>query len=392
MKPWLRRTLLILFWVGVGALIAGIVGFVLGSMSGAVLPFVVGLVAVALVLPLMLISGVAGSAGTPLRELTKLKPEEPPAPDLPRELGRIESLREVGLTVRNFHHLYEFTVTVFPQVGDARREVFSQLITMGQLPNFYTGRYVVLVALPGEPVKLRLDPAPSEEWKAVLHSAPERFDSVVAPAGTGDSPRADARAAGAPPGGSAPAPGRTGLNLVIVAVCVIVGFVGSMILVLGGPQRAQIVVSEIPQRVTGQVHGLWDSAMLEHDLHALREQLAGRDLEYLYVFDSYFSIDAYSETYAGGEDSYVFRDGSLELSWTSTMVGTTGKFRVEDVDAGMIRAAVAQVYAADPDAQIRAVRVRVAQGGLRISVDVEGVYEDTTREFDARTGEEILES
>lgn len=241
-------------------------------------------------------------------------------------------------------------------------------------------------------MKLRLDPAPSEEWKAVLRSAPERFDSVVAPAATGDSPRADARAADAPPGGSAPAPGRTGLNLVIVAVCVIVGFVGSMILVLGGPQRAQIVVSEIPQRVTGQVHGLWDSAMLEHDLGALREQLAGRDLEYLYVFDSYFSIDAYSETYAGGEDSYVFRDGSLELSWTSTVVGTTGKFRVEDVDAGMIRAAVAQVYAADPDAQIRAVRVRVAQGGLRISVDAEGVCEDTTRDFDARTGEEILES
>lgn len=117
-------------------------------MSGAVLPFVVGLVAVALVLPLMLISGVAGSAGTPLRELTKLKPEEAPAPDLPRELGRIESLREVGLTVRNFHHLYEFTVTVFPQVGDARREVFSQLITMGQLPNLYTGRYVVLARCP----------------------------------------------------------------------------------------------------------------------------------------------------------------------------------------------------------------------------------------------------
>lgn len=185
--------------------------------------------------------------------------------------------------------------------------------------------------------------------------------------------------------------GRSALSPVLVAVCVIVGFAGSMLLVLGGPQRAVIAVSEIPQRISGQVHGLWDSAMLEHDLDTSSEQLKGRDLDYLLILEDFVAIDARSETHEGGIDYYVLRGGSLDLSRTGIVSGESGRFRLDDVDAGGIRSAVAQVSADDPETQIRSVGVKSSRSGLIVKIYIKGEYEDTERVFDAKTGEEILE-
>lgn len=388
--------MLIVFWVGAGAMLVGILGFVLGWTERAVLPFVLGIVAVTVILPLALLFGASAANGQSLGALARLKPEDPPAPDLPRLPARIESVRELGVTIRNFHHLYEFTVTVFPEEGGARAEVFSQLITMGQLPNFYTGRYVVLAMAPGTPPNPRLDPAPDAEWAAALRRAPERYDEIPAPSAQATQAAGAGAGSGAGSGTGvgtgAPVSGRrTALNLVLVAACLAAGAALAVQYTFGGFQRLGTVVAEVPQRLTGQVHGTWDSAQLALDLADLRDELRDRELVYLYVFDGYYSIAAYSTTDPRGEDVYAFRGGALSLSWTSVLSGSEGRFTVDQIDPEAVRSAVARVYSDTPDASISNVGIRPQGGSLVIDVSIEGTYEDTSRRFDALSGEEIAD-
>lgn len=227
MNNWARRSLLIAFWVSIGVFAAGLVGLLSGHAERAAAPLAIGFNAAVLLLVFGLIALSARASGRSVGSLLRLRPEAPPAPELPRELARIESLREMGVTVRNFHHLYEFVVTVFPNADGStdspRCEVFSQLITMGQLPNFYTGRYVVLATLPGDPPQLRLDPAPTPDWGLELRSAPERYDGVLAPA---PQPAAEQSAVPDAPGapGAPVDPQKALLNLLLVALCAAVGF------------------------------------------------------------------------------------------------------------------------------------------------------------------------
>ena len=149
-------------------------------------------------------------------------------------------------------------------------------------------------------------------------------------------------------------------------------------------------MSEVPKRLAGTVHGTWDSAVLDRDLRDLRVELAGRKIESIAVFDDSYSIRAVSETDPSGEDVYRFAGGSLSLSWGST-VSDAGTFSIDEVRAGPIHSAVAQVYAKDPEASIQNLFIRKLQGRLVIDVDVEGVYETKTHVFDARTGKPVAE-
>lgn len=137
------------------------------------------------------------------------------------------------------------------------------------------------------------------------------------------------------------------------------------------------------------MHGSWDSAQLDLDLADLHGELGDRDLVYFYVFDGYYSIAAYSETDARGQDVHAFRGGSLSLSWTSVLSGSEGRFTIDQVDPVVLRQAVAKVYAETPDAEISNVGLREEDGRLVISVSIDGTYESTTRRFDAVSGEAI---
>ena len=390
MNRWLRRGILVLFWMAIGTVIASIIGFVLGSADSATMAFVIALIVATTVVPMVLLLGSlpAFGPGSPVRRGARLGAPPIPEPAAPREIARIESLREQGLVVRNFHHLYEFAVTVFPASGSPRREVFSQLITMGQLPNFFTGRYVVLArTAPGaRPV---LDPAPDAHWAAELRAAPSRYDAR--PAAT------DAVATPAPaqPAASAEDPPRAVgawqvvANTVIILVCVVSGFGLGSVWVFSTPERAAALIGETPQRLSGQVQGIWDSAVLDLDLADLRRQLHGRSLESVVIFDTYWSLDAQSTTDPAGEDSYAFRNGSLSLSWTTELISSQGGFSIDEVDPAIVRRAVAAARSTDPGIVISNVMIRRSQGPLVIDVDSDGVYKTNTRRFDAKTGVEI---
>lgn len=395
MNSWVRRGILVLFWMAIGTVLASILGFVLGSAETATIAFVIALLVATTVVPTILIlSTVAGlGSGSPGRSSTGRGAliGAPPvlSASAPREIARIESLREQGVTVRNFHHLYEFTVTVFPRAGAPRREVFSQLITMGELPGFFTGRYVVLATTPGaRPV---LDPAPDAQWKAALRDAPARYDGFTAASVAATTPPT-AQAAGPSPSETPSTAGRAGrilANLVIIMLCVAGGFALGTVWVFSTPQRAVALIEEMPQRLSGHVQGVWDSAVLDLDLTDLRRQLRGRSLESVVIFDTYWSIDARSATDPEGEDSYAYRNGSLSLSWTSELTSSQGWFSIDEVDPDVVRRAVATVRADAPGIVISNVMIRRLQGPLVIDVDSDGVYKTTTRRFDARTGVEI---
>ncbi|MGO4679497.1 hypothetical protein [Microbacterium sp. 2MCAF23] len=391
MNSWVRRGILVLFWMAIGTVLASILGFVLGSAETATIAFVIALLVATTVVPTILIlSTVAGlGSGSSVGRGVRLRDSQVLAATAPREIARIESLREQGVTVRNFHHLYEFTVTVFPRAGAPRREVFSQLITMGELPGFFTGRYVVLATTPGaRPV---LDPAPDAQWKAALRDAPARYDGFTAASVAATTPPT-AQAAGPSPSETPSTAGRAGrilANLVIIMLCVAGGFALGIVWVFSTPQRAVALIEEMPQRLSGQVQGVWDSAVLDLDLTDLRRQLRGRSLESVVIFDTYWSIDARSATDPEGEDSYAYRNGSLSLSWTSELTSSQGGFSIDEVDPDVVRRAVATVRADAPGIVISNVMIRRLQGPLVIDVDSDGVYKTTTRRFDARTGVEI---
>ncbi|OZB82056.1 hypothetical protein [Microbacterium sp. 13-71-7] len=392
MNRWVRRGILVLFWMAIGTILASVLGFVLGSAETATIAFVIALLVATTVVPTALVLGIVSKlgAGSGLRRGGPLGAPPMLAPTAPREIARIESLREAGLTVRNFHHLYEFTVTVFPRAGSPRREVFSQLITMGELPGFFTGRYVVVATTtPGAPPVL--DPAPDPHWAAELRAAPSRYDAVAPPAGAATAP-STARAKGP---SSAEAPRAGGLvgrilaNAVIIALCLAGGFALGTVWVFSTPQRAAALIGEVPQRLGGQVQGVWDSAVLDLDLADLRRQLHGRSLESVVLFDTYWSIDAMSATDPEGEDSYSYRNGSLNLSWTSELISSQGGFSIDEVDPVVVRRVVATVRGDHPGIAISDVMIRRLQGPIVIDVDSDGVYKTTTRRFDAKTGAEI---
>ena len=396
MNRWVRRGILVLFWMAIGTILASVVGFTLGSTESATIAFVIALIVATTVVPTALVFGMVSKlgastgSGSGVRHGARLGAPPVLAPTAPREIARIESLREAGLTVRNFHHLYEFTVTVFPRAGSPRQEVFSQLITMGELPGFFTGRYVV-VATTAPGARPVLDSTPDAHWAAELRAAPSRYDAVAPATAAAKSapPAGGAERSSAEPGSGAGRVGRIVANTVIIVVCVVSGFALGTIWVFSTPARAAALIGEMPQRLGGQVQGVWDSAVLDLDLTDLRRQLHGRSLESVVIFDTYWSIDAVSATDPEGEDSYAFRNGSLSLSWTSELISTQGGFSIAEVKADVVRRAVATVRADDPGIVISNVMIRRLQGPLVIDVDSEGVYKTTTRRFDAGTGAEI---
>lgn len=356
-------------------LVASIVGAVLGQDVTAF--FVISVVIISVAGPLVVVFTAVTSAGI------SLKPEQPPGPEFVRTLARIESLKESGVVVASFNHLFQFTVTMFPANEPAQRFVFSQFITMGQLPNFYTGRYVVVAAKPDG--GWLLDPEPSQTWAAKLRAAPELYDDVQGAAAAAEPAKPAVK-----PTAPVVSRGRNVLNWVLVALCVLVGFFGSTLLIFGGVSRALTTVQEAPLHIRGEVHGLWDSKMLELDLADLRQQLAGRELQSVVIFDNRWSMRARSTTDPEGIDTYTFAGGRLDTAWLSTGSPDDATFSIDQVDANVLRAVLAQVYAERPDAEVENVHMSVShRGGLTMSVSIEGAYQSTYLEFDARTGEPI---
>lgn len=179
-------------------------------------------------------------------------------------------------------------------------------------------------------------------------------------------------------------------SALIAGAAALIGLLVSGLWVLGGPARAIPTLAEVPARITGQVHGMWDSALLARDLEDLRTELGDRELQNLYLMETYYTVDAYALKSEVGVDAYVFRNGDLTLSDKREGWSTTAAFTMADIDLDVIRSVAEQIYDDDPGAQIALMYV-TAQNGFSVHVSIDGEYTSETRVFDGRSGEELAE-
>lgn len=381
MKGWGRRILLVLFWGSVGALLAGGISLILGAGEASVLPFVVGTIGASVIGPIAAVMGAKTVTGSSLAELAKRKPGEPIAADAPRTIARIESLREAGVTVQNFHHLFEIDVTIFPRTGQPRRETVSQFITLGDLPNLATGAFVMTAATDKGTV---IDLRPGPQWSDALRAGPELYGRIPAPAASPErvTPAVGIRFPQA-------RPGRRALNLFLVALCVVGGSYGSLLYVFNGADRLNVAVVETPARWSGQVHGLWDSARLPLEVRDIEAQLGDRALQHMIVFGDFLSLGVHSESDPIGLDTYAVRNGRLDEPWASTRSEGEPGFQLSEIDPALIREVTQRIYAETPGAEISDVQLRRSGGRLELTVSIDGKYQSTSRVFDGATGEEI---
>jgi hypothetical protein len=82
--------------------------------------------------------------------------------------------------VNNFNHQFKFTITVFPDMGEPYQTTIRQFITMGDLPNFYTGRFVAFIEDRDNPGYGVMEINPNEAWRDKVYDPLEKFKNVKA--------------------------------------------------------------------------------------------------------------------------------------------------------------------------------------------------------------------
>ncbi|EFV12272.1 hypothetical protein [Segniliparus rugosus] len=388
------------FWISLGATIGLGTAFALdpGFVDGP-LPVLV-LIASIGVTTLFFVWAVMGNIG-PINRL-----EKDPAAFPSRMLGRVESLDEAGLVVNGRNHLFTFVVTVFPSAGRPRRAEFKQFITMGELPNFHTGRYIVLAYDENRPEQLALDKTPTPEWRDRLKTAGARYDDIAAP-----PPAAEP----APAAGSAPADRKKLLaNLAAVLACLLVGFLGSIASTPVGLSGFFAWSRGLPAHASGAAEPLYESQELDNTIARLRELLRDRQLIACNVYDKHVVVDARSTTNPKGRDSYTYRNGTLKRD--STMAGPPDDpfFSVVDVSPDMLRRVTLATRQNHPGEEITYAGYRIKRsmsitivtttlndrvtmpipnpvwtGQLEILVATSDEYGGSVYRFDAKTGEEL---
>jgi len=121
------------------------------------------------------------SVRSTLRKIRKLaEPTSPESLSGERVLARVGKLEEAGITLSSVNHMFIFTLTVFPTHGSPYETTIRQFITMGELPNFHTGRFVVFIEDPQNPGYGQIDKDPPEEWQLKAQEPPPELKTVKA--------------------------------------------------------------------------------------------------------------------------------------------------------------------------------------------------------------------
>lgn len=366
------------FWALLGASVGGFFAFML-TLSGWMMVASMA----ALFAALSMLVWVLGHGVTRISSPPVIGADGVPAQ---RHLARLEQVDEAGFVLSGQKHLLDVVVTLLDAPNSPRQVRLRQFVNVSDLPAVNRGDYVV-VALPdgADAANPRagwfLDLRPPPQYADALRSAPLRYQYVTAP----------------PPAGTAPprlTRHRTRL-LRVLGVAVVgfaVGFVGLVAVTPLGLPRMVAWVGMVPDRITGDVHGTFDSPMLEDDVESLQAAFAGRDVIWVGFYGGYVVADAVAVTDPEGEDSYTYRYGAVNRTSTGTRT-TEATFSMDDVRPAAIRRAVDQVLETDPDADFSYVRVSRGFGtvshGLRITVYTTGDYGGDTYEFDGHSGEAL---
>ncbi|WP_286772051.1 hypothetical protein [Sphingomonas sp. 66-10] len=394
-----RFAFLALLWLTIGAFAGFIVAGTASLIPNAWIPFgIVGFIVAGFALSGLLVRRVT-------RGMARIvKPAQGGLPPGRRVLARVDKLREAGLTVANFDHLFLFTLTVFPpEEAPPYETTIRQFITMGELPNFHTGRFLVFVEDPASPGYGLIEKEPPEDWQRKADAPPEGYRTQKA---ARSYPDRGVRLLGL--GGDRPpamSPARLAINIVTMLAFLAFGFLAPFALVTGGIETVTTFFEDLPKTLTGRNEGNFDRDKLRKAYDRAVTYAGDRPVETIRIYRDYVKLTVANPSQANAYDDVTLR-GAISDSrpdGASYAIRPDETFRASETNFAMLDHALV-------DASLHGDRKKLIYIGFRtrsipdvgrgtddrattgnrksivVTVGFDGDYGSTSRTYDAETG------
>ncbi|MGN7932770.1 hypothetical protein [Sphingopyxis sp. 22461] len=399
-------------WMSIGAFIGFIVAGANGIAPDSWIPFVViGFIAASFLFTGVFVMSIsrnlkpmldAAQGGIANRILDSA--EGRISPDK-RVLARVGKLEEAGLTVSNFNHMFIFTLTVFPEHGAPYETVIRQFITMGELPNFYTGRFVVFVEDPENPGYGLIDKDPPEDWQQKAAEPPPAWKTQKAETSYPD--KGSALFGGELRLPARMSPVRLTVNLFTTLAFLVLGFLAPFALVTGGIETVTTFVQDLPKTITGQDEGNFDKEKLRKAYDRAAAYASNRQIYSMRVYKDYVKLTIENPAREKAFDDVTMRGAVVDSrpDGTSASIKPEETFRVSDTNFGALERALGDALMHGDKNQlsyigfrnqsaISTIRIDSKSGVtvderkfIVVTVGFDGDYGSTSRTYDAATGQ-----
>ena len=322
-----------------------------------------------------------------------------------RVLARVGKLEEAGLTVSNFNHMFIFTLTVFPEHGAPYETVIRQFITMGELPNFYTGRFVVFVEDPESPGYGVIDKDPPEDWQQKAAEPPPAYKTQKAETSYPDK---GTRLFGGELSLSARmSPVRLTANLIATLVFLVLGFLAPFALVTGGIETVTTFVQDLPKTIAGRDEGNFDTEKLRKAYDRAMAYAGNRQIHSMYIYKGYVKLTIENPSRENAYDDVTMRGAVVDSrpDGTSASINLEETFRVSDTNFRTLEHALGDALMHGDKNQlayigfrnrsaISTIRINGTSGitidekkSIAVTVGFSSDYGLTSRTYDAATGQ-----
>lgn len=322
-----------------------------------------------------------------------------------RVLARVGKLEEAGLTVSNFNHMFIFTLTVFPEHSAPYETVIRQFITMGELPNFYTGRFVVFVEDPENPGYGLIDKEPPEDWQQKAAEPPHAYKTQKAEKSYPDKGmglfggelRLSARMS----------PLRLTANLIATLAFLVLGFLAPFALVTGGIETVATFVQDLPKTLTGRDEGNFDKEKLRKAYDRVIAYAGNRQIYRMNIYKDYVKLTIENPSQENAYDDVTMRGAVVDSrpDGTSAAIKPEETFRGSDTKFATLEHALGDALMHGDKNQLSHIgfRNRSAISTIRINgtsgitiderkfivvtIGFDSDYGSTSRTYDAATGQ-----
>jgi len=321
-----------------------------------------------------------------------------------RVLARVGKLEEAGLTVSNFNHMFIFTLTVFPEHGAPYETVIRQFITMGELPNFYTGRFVVFVEDPANPGYGVIDKDPPEDWQQKAAEPPLAYKTQKAETSYPD--KGKGLFGGELNLSARMSPVRLIANLIATLASLVLGFLAPFALVTGGIETVTTFVQDLPKTITGRDDGNFGQEKLRKAYDRALAYAGNRRIHRMNIYKDYVKLTVENPSLENAYDDVTMRGAVVDSQpdGTSASIKPEETFRVADTNFAALEHALGDALMHGDKNQlsyigfrnrseISTIRINSASG---ISIDerkfvviaagFDSDYGSTSRTYDASTG------
>ncbi|RYY25377.1 MAG: hypothetical protein EOP62_13970 [Sphingomonadales bacterium] len=407
-----RFIVLAALWMTIGAFIGFIVAGSNGVAPDTWIPFVViGFIAASFLFSGVFVAGLtrnlkpmldAGQGGVANRILDSAKGGPSHGG---RVLARVCKLEEAGLTVSNFNHMFIFTLTVFPEHDAPYETVIRQFITMGELPNFYTGRFVVFVEDPANPGYGFIDKDPPEDWQRKAAEPPLAYKTQKAETSYPD--KGMGLFGGELNVSARMSPVRLIANLIATLTFLVLGFLAPFALVTGGIETVTTFVQDLPKAITGRDEGNFDREKLRKAYDRALAYAGERRIHRMNIYKDYVKLTVENPSLENAYDDVTMRGAVVDSrpNGTSATIKPEETFRGSDTKFATLEHALGDALMhGDKDqlsfigfrnrSQISTIRINGASGitiGERkfivVTTGFDSDYGSTSRAYDAATGQ-----